>query len=129
MTSLTRFFANDFSQVPALAVITEEVPEDHHETIQKELSNLEYGEPPRIVFATDSWSIHQAVRDVGPSIILGSSLDKEIASELAVPQLSVSFPVTDRGGIEPFLCGISRQRLAGGRLSGGGNEGFITNKL
>jgi nitrogenase molybdenum-iron protein beta chain len=96
VTGLTKFFANDFSQIPALAVVTEEVPDEHHQNIRKELSNLEYGWLPEIVFASDSWSINQAVRNAGPSIILGSSLDKEIAKDLIVPHLSVSFPVTDR---------------------------------
>lgn len=93
---LTKFFANDFSQLPVLAVITEDPPERWREKIQKELSSPEYGDPPEIVFAADQWSIEQAVRQAEPTYVFGSSLDKQIAQELGILHQSVSFPVTDR---------------------------------
>lgn len=93
---ITRFLANDFSQLPAIAVITDAPPEESRELITRELTTLEYGDPPQVVFAPDLWSVHEAVRKVSPTIILGSSLDKDLAEELGVQHKSVSFPVTDR---------------------------------
>ena len=96
VTSVLQFLVNDFSQIPALAVITDEPPAGHRAGIEHALTHLEYAAPPRVAFTSDQWSAAQAVKAAGATYILGSSLDKEIAQELGVPHLSVSFPITDR---------------------------------
>ena len=96
VTGVLRFLVNDFSQIPAVAVITDAPPEAHRPAIIQTLTQLEYAAPPPVVFTSDQWSVAQAVKAAGATYILGSSLDKEIAQDLGVPQLSISFPVSDR---------------------------------
>jgi nitrogenase molybdenum-iron protein beta chain len=93
---ITKFLVNDFSQLPAIAVITDDPPEESRERIVRELTTLEYADPPQVVFAPDLWSVHEAVRKASPTLILGSSLDKDLAQELGIPHKSVSLPATDR---------------------------------
>jgi nitrogenase molybdenum-iron protein beta chain len=93
---VTRFLANDFGQLPAIAVITDEPPEEAREAIVRALQSLEYGDPPPVTFRGDLWSISDAVKQVAPTYILGSSLDKDLAAELGALHRSVSFPATDR---------------------------------
>lgn len=93
---ITRFLVNDFGQIPAVAVITDEPPVEARESITKQLDAFEYGEPPVVVFTSDQHEAWEAVRAAAPTYILGSSLDKELAQELGVLHLSVSFPITDR---------------------------------
>jgi nitrogenase molybdenum-iron protein beta chain len=96
VVSIVRFLVNDFGQIPIVAVITDNAPEDAHKHIVRVLNDLEYGEKLKVVFTTDHWEAWNAVRESGTTYILGSSLDKELAQELGVLHLSVSFPITDR---------------------------------
>jgi nitrogenase molybdenum-iron protein beta chain len=93
---VTRFLTNDFGQLPAIAVITDEPPEEAREEIVRAVQSLEYGDPPPVLFLGDLWSISDAVRQVAPTYILGSSLDKDLAQDLGALHQSVSFPATDR---------------------------------
>jgi nitrogenase molybdenum-iron protein beta chain len=93
---IAKFLVNDFSQLPAIAVITDEPPVEVRDQITRELTTFEYGDPPEVVFAPDLWTVHAAVRKVSPTIVLGSSLDKDLAQELGVQHKTVSFPATDR---------------------------------
>ena len=93
---ITKFLVNDFSQLPAIAVITDDPPDESRARIVHDMMTLEYADPPHFVFSPDLWSVHEAVRQASPTLILGSSLDKDLAQELGVPHKSVSFPATDR---------------------------------
>lgn len=57
---------------------------------------MEYIDSPKVAFTKDQWEIKNEIIKAGPTYILGSTLDKEVAQELSVPFQSVSFPVTDR---------------------------------
>ena len=93
---ITRFLANDYSQLPVIAIVTDEPPEEAREGIVRAIRSLEYGEPPPVKFLADLWSIGEEVRSVAPTFILGSSLDKDLAQDIGALHQSVSFPATDR---------------------------------
>jgi nitrogenase molybdenum-iron protein beta chain len=93
---VTRFLTNDYGQLPALAVITDEPPEAARAAIVAAVQALEYGDPPPVIFRGDLWGIGDAVREASPTYILGSSLDKDLAQDLGALHQSVSFPATDR---------------------------------
>ena len=95
----TRYLANDYSFTPVLVIVSEPIfrPEDK-ETIIKEISDLEYARPPKVLFLTDQYDINQAIREEEEEITLlvGSSNDREIALEKDVQFILGSFPMSER---------------------------------
>ena len=91
-----KFLADDFGQIPLLAIITDNPHDKAKNEIINFVESLEYSQMPKIAFSNDHWEITNEIKKVNPSYILGSSFDKEIAQELSVPFQSISFPVTDR---------------------------------
>lgn len=98
VVGITRYLANDYSFTPKLAIISEPIfrPEDK-ERITKELSNLEYASPPRIVFSADQYEINQTLREEEEiTLIVGSSNEREVASEKEIQCIAATFPLKDR---------------------------------
>ena len=96
---ITRYLANDYSFSPVLVVITETIyrPEDKERIIQQ-ISELEYAQPPKIVFASDQWEINQTIlkepEDI--SLLVGSTNEKEVGIEKQIQFLNATFPLNDR---------------------------------
>lgn len=98
VVGITRYLANDYSFTPRLAVISEPIfrPEDK-ERIIKELTDLEYATPPRIVFTADQYEINQALyEDEDLTLIVGSSNEREAASFKEIQCVAATFPLKDR---------------------------------
>ncbi|MGD0079859.1 MAG: nitrogenase component 1 [Methanoregula sp.] len=93
--ALNRFLVQDIGWLPSVAVVTDQVPEQHRAALH-DILNLGKGITPKIIYESDSWKIRDAVEKEKPAFILGSSLDKEAAGGIGAWRLSVSFPVTDR---------------------------------
>ena len=97
--AITRYLANDYSFSPVLVVITENIfrPEDK-ERIIKEISQLEYAQAPKIVFASDQWEINKAIREEPEdiSLLVGSTNEKEVALEKGIQYLNATFPMNER---------------------------------
>ena len=95
----TRYLANDYSFTPVLVIVSEPVfrPEDK-EAIIKEITDLEYARPPKVLFLTDQYEINQAIREEEQEITLlvGSSNDREIALEKDIQFILGSFPMSER---------------------------------
>ena len=95
----TRYLANDYSFTPVLVIVSEPIfrPEDK-ETIIKEISDLEYAKPPKILFLSDQYEINQAIREEEEEItlIVGSSNDREIALEKDAQFILGAFPMSER---------------------------------
>jgi nitrogenase molybdenum-iron protein beta chain len=73
------------------------VPKEDREEIKNELSNLEYARKPEIIFENDKWKISEIIRDAQDEVtlILGSSFEREIGSELDIVTIVVSNPSTE----------------------------------
>lgn len=98
VVGITRYLANDYSFTPRLAVISEPIfrPEDK-ERIIKELSDLEYAVPPKVVFTADQYEINQTLYgDEDITLIVGSSNEREAASFKGIQCIAATFPLKDR---------------------------------
>lgn len=93
--ALNRFLVNELGWLPSVAIVTDQVPEQHQAYIRNALK-LGKGLAPKIIYESDSWKIWDEVEKRQPGFILGSSLDKEAAERIGAWRLSVSFPITDR---------------------------------
>jgi nitrogenase molybdenum-iron protein beta chain len=95
---ITRYLANDYSFTPRLTVISEPIfrPEDK-ERITKELTELEYADPPKIVFTADQYEINEALNaDDELTLIVGSTNERDVAAEKGIQCIAATFPLKDR---------------------------------
>lgn len=94
---LNRFLVNDYGQIPLISIITDDVPKENREQIEKELNNLEFARKPKVIFENDKWKISEVIREARDeaTLILGSSFEREIGMELDVVTIVVSNPSTE----------------------------------
>jgi nitrogenase molybdenum-iron protein beta chain len=93
---VTRFLADDFSMNPVAVVVTEQIWSDSdRERITERLTNLEYARPPVVRFLRDHYDIRQELKKYEYHILLGSSLEDEVARELDVQLQRVAYPISD----------------------------------
>ena len=95
----TRYLANDYSFTPVLVIVSEPIfrPEDK-ERIIKQIEDLEYARPPKILFLTDQFEINKAIREEEQEItlLIGSSNEREIAIEKDIQFILGAFPMSER---------------------------------
>lgn len=116
--SLTRFLADDLGWLPELAVCTDQLTEAEKLQVSGALDALESGLTPKLVFETDTSEIirhfkshwpenrgQKYYHSFSPALVLGSSLDRELAQGLGAAHLSVSFPVANRAVIDRGYTG------------------------
>lgn len=94
----SRYLTNDVGQIPYAAIITDNIPDNKKQAIEHELSHMEYAAPPKIYYEDDKYEIAELIRQQGDTVnlILGSSYEKEIAGELDVFHVTLSYPCTDQ---------------------------------
>lgn len=94
---VTKFLANDYSQIPVVVIDTDDVvKKEDREKITEELTNLEYGGKPDVIFEGDQWKIKETLSKYNLTMILGSTYEKETAGELGIASITISTPSTDR---------------------------------
>lgn len=95
----TRYLANDYSFTPVLVIVSEPIfrPEDK-ERIIKQIEDLEYARPPKVLFLTDQFEINKAIREEEEEItlLIGSSNEREIAIEKDIQFILGAFPMSER---------------------------------
>ncbi|MDR2753427.1 MAG: hypothetical protein LBB50_03865 [Oscillospiraceae bacterium] len=95
---ITRFLANEYSFTPELAVITDVIfrPEDKT-YVTRQLTELEYGPPPELVFTGDQWEINQALgRHPEAALLVGSTNEHEFAMAHMMQFFCACYPNTER---------------------------------
>ncbi len=98
VVGITRYLANDYSFTPKLVVISEPLfrPQDK-ERIIRQVTELEYARPPKVVFAADQYEINKALAEEKElTLIVGSSNEREAASLKGVQIVAATFPLKDR---------------------------------
>lgn len=93
---LIKFLANDFGMNPTFVAVSDEPPAELHDTIRKEILDLDYDLKPQIIIESDGNKIWSKLEESRPTFLLAGSFDKRVADRLDIPRLSVSYPVTDR---------------------------------
>ena len=107
---ITKFLVNDLGLVPATQYLTEDVPKAHQERIKEEFKKLNYGLVADAVFETDSYKIHNSIKEHdyhGYPLIIGSYYEKERTEELFGHFLNISWPVKDKVVLDDFYVGYT----------------------
>ena len=102
---LTRFLTNDLGLIPRIVIISDDPPESRRESILAGFAGLEGNSVPKIVFEPDGYNIERLLEENRPDILIGSTIDREIAKKLFLPILPVSFPLTDRVALANAYAG------------------------
>jgi nitrogenase molybdenum-iron protein beta chain len=95
---VTRFLANDYSFTPVVTIVTDPMYRDEdRERITEQITSLEYAKAPDVHFLSDHYDIREKLREYdGITLLVGSSLEQEIALELGIQCHVMAFPVSDR---------------------------------
>jgi nitrogenase molybdenum-iron protein beta chain len=95
--AITKFLADDFSMTPSVAIITEPIWRGtEKEYITKTIQTLEYANPPDVFFFSDYYDIRKKIKEYeGITLLIGSSLEREVALELGIQCHVMTFPMTD----------------------------------
>lgn len=117
---ITRFLSADLGWLPEIIAITDVLEDEQKSAISAKLASIAGVANSPIVFSGDSTEIAQQVKEhwankqgatgkynnpLTPAFVIGSSLDRPLATELGAPHLSVSFPVANRAVIDRGYTG------------------------
>jgi nitrogenase molybdenum-iron protein beta chain len=87
-------------------VFTDNLPESDQTVVAGQARQLTAGFAAEIVFSEDRGEIQEIIRRHRVELILGSSLEQQLADQLAIPFLSVSFPLTDAVLLQKSYIGV-----------------------
>lgn len=96
---ITRYLANDFSFTPVLVIVSEPLfRQEDKDRIVAQIEDLEYANPPKVLFASDQYEINQALREEEEEItlLIGSSNEREVALEKDIQFILAAFPMNER---------------------------------
>ncbi len=107
--ALTRYASDDLGWLPELVVITDILTDEEKEAVSKRFSNYKSGLKPEVVFDTDTSSVKKYLNahwpnnrgqkyynSFSPAFIFGSSFERDLADELKIPSISVTYPISNR---------------------------------
>ena len=96
VVGLSEFLTGTLGLLPRTLIITDNPPEYAREALVSRLAGLIEGGRTEVSFSEDRAEIAELVRSGAAGVVLGSALERQVAAELGVPFLQVSFPVADR---------------------------------
>ena len=107
--SVTRFLSDELGWLPKLSVITDILNDKQKTSLQRSYENFESGLTVPVKFDTNTSSVKKYLREVWepyknekhydsltPLVIVGSILEKELATSLNAPLITVTYPITNR---------------------------------
>lgn len=107
--AVTRFLADDLGWLPELAIVTDPLQPDEEERVRAAFASYQSGIAPEVVFDTDASNVIKHINrhwppsngqryydGFLPGFIAGSVMERDVAEQLKVPLLAVSYPITNR---------------------------------
>ncbi len=98
VAGIGEFLAGSLGLLPLRLVITDNPPEEVRDELVHFFSAWVSGYESEVLFSEDQAEISDFLRDAAGEVrlILGSTLERDVAEELGVPFLAISFPLSDR---------------------------------
>jgi nitrogenase molybdenum-iron protein beta chain len=108
---ISKFLVNELGIVPGQQYITDDTPEKYRHGIKQEFVHLSDTFSSKVIFEIDGGKIHESLRKYPLEnyrpLILGSSWDRDIASELNGFWINISIPVLHRLVLNRSYVGYS----------------------
>ncbi|EPR13420.1 nitrogenase component 1 [Ruminiclostridium papyrosolvens] len=94
--AITKFLVNQLGLIPVKQIITENPPEVHKDSIRKEFLNIADDVSITPLFLEDGYLVEQALinSEEKPSIILGTTWDRDAAKQLGGNIVEIGFPAS-----------------------------------
>jgi len=120
--ALTKFLADDLGWLPELVVITDLLndTDGYKDIIKSRFTNYISEFTPNVVFDTDTSSVKKHLNKIwkqndgskyydgfNPAFILGSAFERDLADDLGVPHLSVTYPISNRIVLDRAYAGFN----------------------
>lgn len=118
--ALTRFLADDLGWLPELVVITDLLTDEQQDKVRSYFTDFESGLEPEVIFDTDGSNVGKYIskhwgqssgqryfEGFNPGFILGSAIERDVAEKLGVPQLSVTYPISNRVVLDREYAGYT----------------------
>ncbi len=105
VVGIGEFLGKNLGLLPRTLVITDNPPESVQKSLAARLGSIVPGFDTKILFSEDRSEIADVVRTGKAGIVLGSSLEEDVAQDLGVPFLAVSFPLFNRIILERGYAG------------------------
>ena len=91
---ISRFLQESFGQIVTTVIITDE-PEIELRQQIKDTLPVNASFDTHVIFSSNGKEIDDVLRNAKPQLILGSSLEQNVAKELSVPLIKIASPVYD----------------------------------
>lgn len=88
-------FLKELGLIPKTIIITDNPDDIHKEHLIKEMGDFSSSEKVDLYFEEDQGRINEIIQNNKVELILGSSLENEIAGKINVPIHHISFPIWD----------------------------------
>ena len=108
--AVTKFLVNDMGLFPEKVFIVDDAPKSFQQKITDEINNLNYGIKTQVQFTTDGHDIHEQIKGLdfaGTPLIIGSSWERKLSSELGAHYINVSYPMLEKLVINDHIAGYS----------------------
>jgi nitrogenase molybdenum-iron protein beta chain len=124
--AVAKFLADDLGWLPEVVVITDFLSDEQKEKISENFNSFDSGVKPEVHFDTDANNVKYYINrhwpqsngqryhdGFTPGFIVGSAIERDVAEELKVPQLTVTYPISNRIVLDRAYAGyIGGLRLA-----------------
>jgi nitrogenase molybdenum-iron protein beta chain len=96
VVGLSDFLTETLGLIPRTLVITDNPPETVREALLTRLTVRAQSSRAEVFFSEDQAEISALVHSGNARLVIGSALEEQVAVELGVPFLQLSFPLSDR---------------------------------
>lgn len=118
--ALARFLAEDLGWLPELVVITDFLTEEQQERIRGNFTGYGSGIVPEVIFDTDASNVKYYINKhwpqsngqkyydgFNPGFIVGSAMERDVAESFGIPQLTVTYPISNRVVLDRAYAGYT----------------------
>lgn len=118
--ALARFLADDLGWLPELVVVTDFLTGEQQDKVKSNFTGYESGLQPEVVFDTDASNVGRYIarhwgqsggqkyfEGFNPGFIVGSALERDVSDKLGVPQLTVTYPISNRVVLDRGYAGYT----------------------
>ncbi len=118
--SVTRFISDELGWLPKLSVVTDILTDKQKESLEQKYNDYDSGLKVAVRFETNTTGIGKYLREVWepnknqkyydaltPLVVIGSILDKDLATGLNSPLVTVSYPITNKVVLNRSYIGIN----------------------
>jgi nitrogenase molybdenum-iron protein beta chain len=116
--ALTKFISGDLGWIPYFAAVTDLLSDEQQELVSARMDTIPADVRPILIFETDTDAITERLNEqlekendpygtpISPAFVIGSNLDRPLATGIKAGFWGVSYPITNRIVTDQFYVGF-----------------------